>query len=200
MISPTPTPLQLDALRELCNIGCGQAANALSRLVGGKRVDINVPTAVLAGAEELPKLLGGAQEPVICAQLDIVGPLNGSLLVVHSSDDAKLLTQLLLGSAPAGPLEGAHRDAFSEMANILASACLTAIGNLTGLKLLPSVPRLVEDTASGVISAAVSRVPRELGVVLEARFSTVTSPSFSGHLLLVPEPGSLKGLLQTLGV
>lgn len=200
MISAAPTQLQLDALKELCNIGCGHAAHALSRLVGGRRVDINVPTAMLASAEELPRLLGGAHEPVVCAQLDIVGPLNGSLLVVLSSEDAKLLTELLLGAAPEGTLAGAHRDAFSEMANILASACLSAIGNLTGLKLLPSVPRLSEDSAASVVAGAVNKGPRELGVVLEAQFTTVTSPSLSGHLVLVPDPNSLKALLQKLGV
>ena len=43
--SPSPTEpsadlqeLQRDALREVANIGCGHAANALARLMGGKPV------------------------------------------------------------------------------------------------------------------------------------------------------------------
>lgn len=201
MISSAPTPLQLDALRELCNIGCGHAAHALSRMVGGRRVDINVPTAMLASADELPNLLGGAHQAVVAAQLDIVGPIRGSLSIVLSSEDAKLLTELLLGTPAQGRLEGVHRDAFSEMANILASACLSAIGNLTGFKLAPSVPRLSEDSAASVVAAAAGpRTGGQPGVILEAQFTTVTTPSFRGHLLLVPDPGSLRELLQKLGV
>lgn len=199
-----PTPLQLDALREIANVGCGHAASALSKLVGGRKVEIAVPHAGLAQLAELPRMLGGRALPVVAAGFDIVGQLSGHLLVVLPQDDAQALTGHILQQPPqSGPLRGAHRDAFSEVGNILASACLSAIGALSGFKLLPSVPNLKQDCAGAVVTEEAAQ--RKIGlddvvVVLEARFATVASPPFSGQLLVLPDPASLRMLLQKLGV
>jgi chemotaxis protein CheC len=198
-----PTPLQLDALREIANVGCGHAASALSKLVGGRKVEIAVPHAGLAQVAELPRMLGGEGLPVVAAGFDIVGQLTGHLLVVLPQDDAQALTGHMLRQQQQGPLEGDHRDAFSEVGNILASACLSAIGSLSGFKLLPSVPNLKQDLAGRVV--AEEALQRKIGlndvvVVLEARFATVASPPFSGQLLVLPDPASLRLLLQKLGV
>lgn len=198
-----PTPMQLDALREVANVGCGHAASALSKLVGGRKVEISVPHAGLAQVAELPRMLGGETLPVATASLDIVGQLSGHLLVVLPQQDAQALTGHMLGQAQVGELCGDHRDAFSEVSNILASACLSAIGTLTGFKLLPSVPTVKQDSAGRVVAGELAF--RKVGVndvvvVLEARFQTVASPPFSGQLLVLPDAKSLRSLLQKLGV
>ncbi|MBF5041756.1 fibril biogenesis regulator DifG [Aggregicoccus sp. 17bor-14] len=192
---------QRDALREVANIGCGHAANALARLMGGRPVQLSVPRVesidFSAGAADLTRMLGGAGVSVLGAQLGVEGELNGSLLMLLPTRDGEALGQLLMGGTPASAED--TRSALSETANILASACLSAIGTLTGWRLLPSVPHLTEGPAGDVVAEALSGMEGASArlVVLEARFS---APQVSGQLLLLLEPRASRELLQRLGV
>ena len=194
-----PSDVQLDALREVANIGCGHAANALSRLMGGRQVDLSVPRVLLTGASDAASLLGG-DSPVVASWLGMTGELRGLLLLVLPQQDGASLETLLLGGKPAAQDE---RDSvIMEVANIVASACLSAIGRLTGWKLMPTVPTLRRASANAVVEAAVGQVPGDVRsvVVLEARFQSATSPTVSGQVLLVLERDSSRALLSRLGV
>jgi chemotaxis protein CheC len=198
-----PTDLQLDALREVANIGCGQAANALSRLLGGQRVCLSLPRAVVVPLRELPSLVGGAEAPVVAAVLEMGGGLSGHLLMVASAEDARRLVAMLLGGAAEGAPAQLGESALAEVANILASACLNAISRLVGLTLVPSPPVLDSDVAQAVVRRALLADVKGEGraVVLEARFQTPGQPGGAeGQLLLVPGPHALSVLLARLGV
>jgi chemotaxis protein CheC len=202
MTSTTPTQLQLDALREVTNIGCGRAASALSQLVGGRKVEIGVPVVKISPVDTLADLVGGADTKVIAAILGMSGGVNGNLVLILPEDDAHRLAALLLNHPVDEKLTEIGKSALSEAANILASACLSAIGQLTGLKLLPSTPTLTQDHAGAVMDDALSGLEAQKGlvVVLEAKFFTSTTPLVGGQMLLLPEPQGLKTLFSRLGV
>ncbi|MDC0713030.1 chemotaxis protein CheC [Stigmatella sp. ncwal1] len=194
-----PSEMQLDVLREVANIGCGHAANALARLVGGKRVNLSVPRAVMASAEETAERLGG-DEPVVGARLGMEGELRGVMLFVLPIRDGAALGSVLLGQVARG---AELESALSETANIVASACLSAIGKLTRWRLLPTVPEMLKGSAREVVASAVKET--EGGqtspvVVLEARFSADCAPPVSGQMLLVLDREGSKALLHRLGV
>lgn len=197
-----PSELQLDALREVANIGCAHAVTALSRLVGGRKVQIDVPRVLVAPVADLPALVGGEAAAAIAAQLAMHGQLTGHLLLVMPQTDAAHLCTLLLDRPCAQPLDAAAESALGEAANIVASACLTAIGTLTGLRLMPSPPELSQGPAGTLVAAAVADCAADAGlvVVLEARFQTEVAPALGGRLLVLPHRESLATLLKVLGV
>ena len=195
-----PTDLQLDALREVANVGVGHAANALSALVGGKTVQIDVPRVRLLPTSDLPDAIGGADAQVIASGLRMEGGLTGKILLVLPEADALRLVSLLLKREVEGELPPDAQDAMNEVANIVASACLSAIGQLTNLKLLPSVPTLIQDTAGNVVDEVVNGGAGTRLMMLEARFNMRHSPSIEGQLLVLPDASSLKELLARLGV
>ncbi len=198
-MSPLPSDIQLDALREVANIGCGHAVSALAKLVGGRTVHLSVPRAMVAGASEVAGLLGGGEAPVVAAKLGMQGQLQGMLMLILPQEDSTALEELLLRRPDAPPEE--RESALSETANIVASACLSAIGTLTGWRLLPSVPVLVRGAAGPVLSDAVTQARGDdRVVVLETRFSAVGAPAVSGQVLLVLDRDSSKTLLARLGV
>jgi len=203
-LSPSlPTPLQLDALREVANIGCGQAASALSRLMGGRRVDIGVPKAYVTDGDDLLEMLGG-DVPIVAVSFGMEGDLQGRLLMVLPEDDAHRLVGLLLNAPDDGGFRDDQRSALSETANILASACLSAIGRLANLTLMPSVPSLREDHAGAVVDQELDAVDRDASsrkvVVLEADFSTSATAPIHGRLVVVTDMLNLGRLLERLGV
>jgi chemotaxis protein CheC len=194
-----PSEAQLDALREVANIGCGHAANALARLVGGRRVDLSVPRVLVTSAVEAAELLGG-EAPVVAARLGMVGELRGRMLFVLSPGDSQALEVLLLQGDTSSEEE--RESALSETANIVASACLSAIGKLTGWRLLPTVPVLMRCAAHEVVASAVAETEGETDrvVVLETRFAASSAPAVSGQMVLVLERESSRRLLERLGL
>ncbi|MFZ5472238.1 MAG: chemotaxis protein CheC [Myxococcota bacterium] len=204
MTQDTPSELQLDALREVANVGCGHAANALSQLVGGRVVRIDVPHVSLVNAAQMATLVGGADAEVVAALLTLQGELGGCILLVLPAPGARALAALLVDDPPppGGELSELEKSALGEAANIVASACLSAIGNLAQLKLLPSPPTLVHDQAEGMLrqALATTRAPQGLLLVLEARFQAVGMPELTGQLLVLPDRASLAKLLTSLGV
>ncbi|MFP2958884.1 chemotaxis protein CheC [Myxococcus sp. 1LA] len=200
MSQPLPSDAQLDALREVANIGCGHAANALSRLMGGRKVDLSIPRVLLTVPADAAALLGGGA-PVVSGALGIQGGLRGALLLVLHKDDSAALEALLLEGQAA--IHQAERDSVvAETANIVASACLSAMGRLTGWKLVPTVPTVRRGPARDVVSDAVGQVEGDASsvVVLEARFLAAAAPPVGGQLLLVLARDSIRDLLARLGV
>ncbi len=201
-MSTEPTELQLDALREVANVGCAHAATALSQLVGGRKVQIDVPRVVMTTVDQMPQLVGGQDARVVAAVLGMDGELDGQLLLILPEGDAHQLASLLLNQPSQGRLTEVERSAIGEAANIVASACLNAMSALTGLRLLPTTPALSQETAAEVMDEAFEKTGTHAGllVVLEARFFTAANPLIGGQLLVLPERASLMKLLGRLGV
>lgn len=191
-----PNDRQLDALREVANVGAGHAANALSKLVGGRKVAVEVSRASLVDGAAVPGLVGRPGARVVAAFLGILGELNGVMALVLPMEAAHSLCGMLL-NAPCDAIADAARDALSETSNILASAALTAVSQLTRFRLLPSVPTLLEGTADEVVKAMVGLDPQQVALLLETQ---LLSPPVVGQLFLMPAPESVRPLLERLGV
>ncbi len=193
---------QLDALRELANIGCGHAASALSKLLGGAPVGIDVPRAELIEIRALSHHFGGPDAPLVAVTTDVTGALGGLLLVLMRERDARVLAGLLLGGVPRGPFSEEARSAICEAGNIVGSACLSAIARAFSLELMPSVPRFAQGAATGVLASALEERPggATSALVLETRFLPRQHQDFAGHFLIVPDLPSLSKILEAMGI
>lgn len=192
------TARQEDALREVAHLGSAQAASMLARLVGDVGVLVDVPQVLSANRWQLGWLLGGRDVTVLAATFGIEGDVTGQLWWVLKSDDAERLgRRLLQRPGVTGPLASATGGALAEAANIVASACLSAIGTMTHAVLLPSTPELFE-----VPVAALVGEPSDTGfrTVLAARFVSTNAPSFGGWLLVLLDEARRDVMLERLGV
>ena len=88
-----------------------------------------------------------------------------------------------------------------EIGNILAGSYLSALSNLTNLRIMPGVPDLAIDMAGAILSVPAIEFAKESDSVLyiENEF-TDGLESVLGDLFLVPDGASYKYLLQALGV
>src|ERR1043166_5887393 len=114
--------LQLDALREVANIGAGHAATALSQLVGSK-IMISVPTVNVARLEDVPPQVAPPDEPVAAVLLHMLGDLTGRALLVFPRRTAIRLAELLLRRSSGGDtgrieLSEMEQSALKEAGNI----------------------------------------------------------------------------------
>jgi chemotaxis protein CheC len=196
---PNPALQQADlaALTEVCKIGMEHAATALSQLMG-KGVSIEVPRLKFVDNAKLAGLIEGQEATAL--HLQILGNVRGSILILLPHKNALRVVELLLGTAPKpeAPLSELERATLMEVGNILASACLNALGNTLKMTLLPSVPTLM----SGSGEALFARIKEQGGesesiVMIDTMFS-VSDAFCGGSIFLVPATSSLEAMLAAL--
>lgn len=194
--------LQLDALREVENIGAGHAATALSQMTN-RRIMISVPKISVTRLEDVAELLGDPNEVVAAILLHMLGDLTGRTLLVFPEHAARRLCDLLLGR-PIGKTERfdtLEQSSLKEAGNILCGAYMNALSSFMGMMLLPSVPSLVIDLSSAVLTSAALNFgsDRDHVFCVETQFMFVAEEeTLRGYFLLVPDFASLRAILQAV--
>jgi chemotaxis protein CheC len=194
------TPLQLDALREVGNIGSGNAAVALSTMVD-KKVLLSVPRASLGPLVKVSDLVGGAETPVVGIYLHISGDASGSMLLLLEEHSAEQLAHLMCSPANIGELTTVEQSALQETGSILAGSYLNALSQMTSILLKPSVPGFAMDMAGAIIDFILVEISQseDYVLVIETEFD-IMDRKIRGHLVLFPDLGSLDIILGRLGV
>jgi chemotaxis protein CheC len=193
---------QLDALKEVGNIGAGHAATALSQMTH-RRIMITVPRVGVTRLEDVPALVGEPQQVVAAVLLHLLGDLTGRVVLVFPERAAWRLCDLLL-KRPAGTTTsfGAlERSSLQEAGNILCGAHLNALSSFMGMLLLPSTPTMVADVAAAVLTSACLDFGSDRDYVFAAETEFLVpaeGETLRGHFLLVPDLVSLRAILRAL--
>ena len=193
---------QLDALREVANIGAGHAATALSQMTS-RRILISVPEVIAVQQDGLSRLLALAEgEQMVVVTTSIMGDLTGETALTMGTGDAQRLCDFLLQgeSTSEGPLDSSDESTLKEVGNILASAYLNALANFMGMMLLPSVPELVKADAWSFLCA---NDVGDKNIVLCAATEFSFLEGESGHplrsnFLHFPDAASLQAIFQAI--
>ncbi len=191
---------KFDVLKELANIGVGNALTSLSKMLNEEKVEMNVPEATLAPLQDVPDLLGGAELPVAGIYIESHGDIGLTILFVLSMDSAyKLISTLLPGSQ--GELDEMGLSALLEVGNILTGSYLNALSVMTDSRMLPSPPKIAVDMSGAIISTVIAeaRIVDDEVVILKTSLNSLQS-NISGHILILPDRGSLKKIFTLLGV
>lgn len=193
--------MQISALKEVGNIGAGNAAIALSQMVE-KKVDLSVPRAILVTLTSVPDLVGGPETAVAGVYLNITGDCSGSILLLLEKDSAGSLASLMVPEELEAPdIDVVKSSALQETGSILSGAYLSALGQLTGLFFKPSVPGFAMDMAGAILDYVLVDLgaTEEQVLVVETDFM-VSGVTILGHLILFPDLGTLSTILERLGV
>ena len=195
--------LQLDALREVANIGAGHAATALSQMVG-ETIMITVPTINIARLEEVPVQMSDPDEPVAAVLMHMMGDLTGRTLLVFPKRSAlRLASRLLKKKESDQGLSEMGQSAIKEAGNILSSAYMNALSDFMGMLLLPSPPSLAVDMSEAVLTTTYLQfgTDRDYVVCVESEFVIDdTSEPLRGFFLLLPDAASLTAILKAVRV
>jgi chemotaxis protein CheC len=193
---------QLDALREVANIGAGHAATALSQMIGAT-IMISVPRINVAQLEHLPPIVSAPYEPVAAVILSMLGDLNGRTLLVFPREVAIRVSELLLRkplgtSMVFGEIE---QSAIKEAGNILSSAYMNALSDFMGMVLIPSPPTLTVDMSASVLSTAYLKFGHDKDYVFcveSELYLKGVDEKLRGFFLLLPDRASLHAILRAI--
>jgi chemotaxis protein CheC len=187
---------ELDILKELGNIGAGNAATALSQILA-KKVDMNVPQVKVYNVTDVPELLGGAENIVVGVLLKMFGDLQGNIMFLLPEDSARKLLGMMVGQEVEDVTDDMSRSAIMEVGNIIASSYLNSLSFFSELTLIPSTPAFAYDMAGALLSAVLFEVSElsDQVVLIETDFSG-NGEAIKGHFFVLPNLESLNALLK----
>jgi chemotaxis protein CheC len=194
--------LQLDALREVANIGAGHAATALSQMTG-HTIMISVPRINIAPLEDIPNQVAMNEEPVAAVLMKILGDLTGLALLVFPQPTALRVAGLMMKRDGVTALDEIEQSALREAGNILSAAYLNALSEFMGMILLPSPPSLAIDMSDAVMSSTFVEMAQgaEFVFCVETEFHLKElNESLRGFFLLMPDADSLTAMLRAIRV
>lgn len=194
--------LRRDGLREVATIGAGHAATALSQLTN-RRIMISVPQVRRAAATEVPSLVGEVGDHVAVVGMRMLGDLTGRALLIFGDTDATLLCDLILRRelGPQRALGELEQSGLKEVGNIVCSAYLTALSNLMGMMLLPSVPTLTVGSLAGALAAMTSpdESPTDLVFCVDTAFrGEDVDVTLTAAFVLLPDSASVQAILEAI--
>jgi len=199
--------MHFDILRELGNIGSGNATSALASLLN-RKVDMQVPSVNIVEFANIADSVGGPGALVVGILVSITGEVNGMMMFLVKTESARRLLNVLMGNmdidAPQEGVDFTHVEisALEEIGNILISSYLSSLAELTGFCLKPSIPYLSIDMANAILSVPAVEFGKVADKVLfiESIFGGLDEKTVSGYFLLIPDMPSFSTILKSLGV
>jgi chemotaxis protein CheC len=195
------TSRQLDALREVANIGAGHAATALSQMTG-QQIMISVPQLAIASIDDIPNQIAEPEEPVAAVLMKMEGDLTGLTLLVFPQPIALRVAGLMM-HRKVTTLGAIEESAIREAGNILSAAYMNALADFMHMTLLPSPPSLAVDMSDAVLTSTyvASAGGANQVMCVESEFLLLEEAErLRGFFLLLPDPPSLRRILQAIHV
>ncbi len=194
--------IQLDVLKEIGNIGSGNAASSLSEMLG-RPINIMVPKIRILDYQEVSTNLGGPETLMVGLMISIHGDIEGMMMFLLQKDFAHMTLNALLGGAlndfsEAGEME---LSAMQEIGNIMAASYINAMASLTNLKIDITVPDICIDMVGAILSVPAIHYAdiSDKIIFIEDQLNTMDETT-STHVLMIPDEASLKKIMNSLGI
>ncbi|WP_410510842.1 chemotaxis protein CheC [Paenibacillus sp. BR2-3] len=193
---------KMDVLKEVGNIGAGNAATALSQLLN-KPIDMAVPKVQLLSFEEITEKVGGAENLVYAVFLRVEGEAPGNLFFILTPEAAMSLLSRVAGIEISGGEELSEMElsALNEIGNILAGSYLSSLADFTSLSMYPTVPALAMDMAGAILGYGLLQFGQmgDDALLIDTTFLE-GQDEIEGQFFLIPDPESFPKIFKSLGV
>ncbi len=191
----------VDVLKEIGNIGAGNAMTALSQMLQCK-IDMKVPQVKLLSLQDMGSMVGSEEQLMVGVFLGVEGDISGSIMFLIELEAAKnLVKKIMMGySSGLETFDEMEMSAMQEVSNIITGAYLNSLSMLTNLKIYPTPPSLSIDMAGAILS-----VPAiDFGVlgdkILLIQSQFYDEVEIDGYFVLIPDMESYKKILFSLGM
>lgn len=194
--------MHFDVLREIGNIGAGNATTALSQMINQK-VDMKVPKVELLDFNELANIVGGPENLVVGILLTLEGEINGMMMFMLEQRSAHSVVNLLMGKNIDDFSSFTDMDisALQEIGNIISGAYLYSLSTLTNLMIKQSVPYMAIDMAGAILSVPAIEFGKvgDKALLIQSQFGE-DQINVDGYFILIPTEDSYDTILKSLGM
>ncbi len=190
-----------DVLKEIGNIGAGNAMTALAQMLQCK-VDMKVPQVKLMEFSEVGDMMGGEEQVMVGVFLGVEGEITGSMMFMVEEESARhLIQKITMGMLPeGGEFSEMGLSAMQEVGNIITGAYLNSLSTLTNLKVIPTPPALTVDMAGAILSVPVIQFGIFGDKILLIQSQFYDEIELDGYFILIPDMESYEKILTALGL
>jgi chemotaxis protein CheC len=192
--------IQIEAMKEVGNIGAGHAATALSEMLN-EPVQIGTPSVEILPFANLAGRLSRNGRIVSAVHMHVHGEAPCQIVVLFDKAQALGFVSIFTGltSGDEGISDPIIESTIKEVANIIGGAYLTALTELTGITLIPSVPTFSTGTTESAFLELLD-VPGDQDVFYVHTGFEKGRPLIAGEFILIPEKESIGPLLSVFGL
>ncbi len=194
--------MHLDILREIGNIGAGNATTALAQMIN-KKIDMGMPQVNILEFKELAEVLGGAENPIAGILIGLKGQVLGKMMFALEQKSAHILVNMLMGRDLDCFEDFTEMDlsALNEIGNIIAGAYLSSLSTFTNLNIIATVPQMAIDMAGAILSVPAIEFGKvgDHALMIQTDFGGKHERVF-GYFILIPELESYAEILKSLGI
>lgn len=199
--------LELDLLKEIGNIGAGNAATSMSKLIN-KKIDMQVPSVKIVEFDEVMNMIGGPEELIVAIMFHIEGDTPGTVYFILSRKEAEQLVNQMVPGQENSMFSGIESNPFvisilQEAGNILTGSYLTALSDFLKLNMQPSIPYYSFDMAGAILSAGLIELSQvtDYAIIIDTKINdSEATNGVNGQFFFIPEPESLSKIFHALGI
>ncbi|MBR0092434.1 MAG: chemotaxis protein CheC [Lachnospiraceae bacterium] len=190
-----------DLLKELGNIGAGNATSALSQMLDLK-LDMSVPEVRLLEFKNVGQAMGGADQIMVGIYLMVEGDIDGSMMFLLSSPSARHLVNIMMQTpdATGDNFTEIELSALKEVGNIITGAYLNSLSMMTNLAIVPSVPYIAVDMLGAILSVPAIAFGTEADQILLIDTQFFSDVKLEGYFVMLPDMESYSKILSALGM
>ncbi|MBQ4417862.1 MAG: chemotaxis protein CheC [Lachnospiraceae bacterium] len=190
-----------DMLRELGNIGAGNATSALSQMLDLK-LDMSVPEVRLLEFKDVGSAMGGADQVMVGIYLMVEGDIGGSMMFLLDAPSARHLVNILMSTPDAKEetFSEIELSALKEVGNIITGAYLNSLSMMTNLAIVPSVPYITVDMLGAIISVPAIAFGTEADEIMLINTQFFADVKLDGYFMMLPDMESYAKILKALGM
>lgn len=193
---------QFDVLKEIGNIGAGNATTALSQMLNSK-IDMSVPMVKLVNIGDLSDIVGGPEVTVVGILLTLAEDVEGMMMFMLEQASAHYLVNMLMGKKLDDFSDFTELDlsALNEIGNIIAGAYLSSLSTLTNMCITASVPYMAIDMAGAILSVPAIEFGKigDNALLIQSHFCE-DDTEVNGYFILIPTEDSYRKILNSLGM
>lgn len=202
------TDLQKDVLREIGNIGAGNATSSMAQLLN-KDVKMEVPSVKVVTINEMMDMIGGPEKVIVAIFFRIKGEITGTVYFVLTIEEAQYVIRHMTRNEHMqvmdenGSVNDLAMSVLQEVANILTGSYLSALADFTQLHMTPSIPYLSVDMAAATLVTGLIELQTvtDHAIIIDTKITgNEANESAKGHFLLVPDPPSIAKFFAALGI
>lgn len=194
--------VQLDVMREIGNIGAGNACTALSVLLG-TMIDMSVPKVHLVDSKTATEYFGGENTVVLGLKVDITDDFSGVMLHVVQKRFAERIINTFYPKEieDLANLDEMDSSVLNEMANITSGAYANALASLTGFFVNIGTPLQTPGKLVDVMMVPINEIvgPEGQLLIVDEVF-TINEENLSSNMILALDKPSMEKLFNKLGV
>ena len=195
------TKEQIDELKEITNIGAGNAATALSHMLG-KKVQMSVPESYVGDLAEIQHILGESEEKVTAVFFKMYGDVDGAMLMIFPPKDALNFINVMTKNNRTNLKELTDNDksSLSELGNILLGASVAALGRFLNLNILHTIPDQANDMIGAIMDNVLSNLNQteEKVLLFKINLKLIDDNGVGGDLYYLFDSQSTKRIFSVL--